>query len=138
MMVQDMIQETLTYDQKTMEWIPDTTDRRKLFEKAHKKAWLSYCWGVWTTARQRLSLHEAISSTYNEKTGMWDAFYWDTDSVKFIDPDGIHAAWFKKKNEELITSRTPHPFGTTFSLAIQPAVISRATTLAVSSPTPGQ
>ena len=105
MMVQDMIQDTLTYDQKTMEWIPDTTDRRKLFEKAHKKAWLSYCWGVWTTARQRLSLHEAIHSTYNEKTGMWDAFYWDTDSVKFIDPDGVHAEWFKKKNEELIASR---------------------------------
>ena len=105
MMVQDMIQETLTYDQKSMSWIPDDTDREVLFNKAHKKAWLSYPWGVWTTARQRLSLHEAIYNTYNVKTGMWDAFYWDTDSVKFIDPDGVHEKWFLNKNKELIKVR---------------------------------
>lgn len=102
MMVQDMIQEHLVYDQDNRTWTLDDTNREVLFNRAKRKAWLSYCWGVWTTARQRLFLHEGIMSTYNPNRGMWDAFYWDTDSVKFIDPDGIHEKWFEDKNQEVI------------------------------------
>lgn len=56
---------------------------RELLEKHNKRAFLSYAWGVWTTALAREQLQIAI-----EKCG--DNFvYCDTDSVKFIDDGNI-------------------------------------------------
>lgn len=54
-----------------------------LLDTHNKKAFLSYAWGVWTTARAREQLQIAIN-----KTG-YNFVYCDTDSVKFIDDGTI-------------------------------------------------
>lgn len=54
-----------------------------LLDTHNKKAFLSYAWGVWTTARAREQLQIAIN-----KTG-YNFVYCDTDSVKFIDDGSI-------------------------------------------------
>lgn len=60
------------------EFLDRHDDPRELLDKSNKKAFLSYAWGVWTTAHARAELEEAI-----ELCG--DRFvYCDTDSVKYI------------------------------------------------------
>lgn len=60
------------------EFLDRSDDPRELLDKSNKKAFLSYAWGVWTTAHARAELEEAI-----ELCG--DRFvYCDTDSVKYI------------------------------------------------------
>lgn len=60
------------------EFVEDEQPIAEIVEKAAKKAFIPYQWGVYTTAYARLRLHEAI----------WlvgDGYiYSDTDSVKFI------------------------------------------------------
>lgn len=56
-------------------------DERELLEKYGEKAFLVYQWGVWTTARARYNLHEAIW-TVMEQDG--EFLYCDTDSVYYI------------------------------------------------------
>lgn len=48
-----------------------------------KQAYLSYFWGVWTTAYARHALHVVI-----EIAGYEGVLYWDTDSLCYIDENG--------------------------------------------------
>lgn len=60
------------------DFIDRQDDERELLAAANKKAFMSYAWGVWTTAHARWELEEAISIC-------GDRFvYCDTDSVKYI------------------------------------------------------
>ena len=60
------------------DFIDRQDDERELLEAANKKAFMSYAWGVWTTAHARWELEEAINIC-------GDRFvYCDTDSVKYI------------------------------------------------------
>lgn len=67
---------------QSIDFINDFIDRhddeRELLDAANKKAFMSYAWGVWTTAHARWELEEAINIC-------GDRFvYCDTDSVKYI------------------------------------------------------
>lgn len=60
------------------DFIDRQDDERELLDAANKKAFMSYAWGVWTTAHARWELEEAINIC-------GDRFvYCDTDSVKYI------------------------------------------------------
>lgn len=60
------------------DFIDRQDDERELLAAANKKAFMSYAWGVWTTAHARWELEEAINIC-------GDRFvYCDTDSVKYI------------------------------------------------------
>lgn len=52
--------------------------KKELLEAYSKKAFLTYAWGVWTTAHARAALEEGI------KIAGDDCVYVDTDSVKFL------------------------------------------------------
>lgn len=78
------------------DFIDRQDDERELLAAANKKAFMSYAWGVWTTAHARWELEEAISIC-------GDRFvYCDTDSVKYIgelDFDSFNAKK-KRRSEE--------------------------------------
>ena len=57
-------------------------DEPELLVKANSKAFLSYAWGVWTTARARYELEAALDLVYNTPGAA--PVYCDTDSVKYI------------------------------------------------------
>lgn len=85
---------------QSIDFINDFIDRhddeRELLDAANKKAFMSYAWGVWTTAHARWELEEAINIC-------GDRFvYCDTDSVKYIgelDFDSFNAKK-KRRSEE--------------------------------------
>lgn len=64
------------------DFIVRTDDERELLEAANKKAFLSYAWGVWTTAHARYELEKALDLVFN--TPGADPVYCDTDSVKYF------------------------------------------------------
>ena len=78
------------------DFIDRQDDERELLDAANKKAFMSYAWGVWTTAHARAELEEAINIC-------GDRFvYCDTDSVKYIgelDFDSFNAKK-KRRSEE--------------------------------------
>lgn len=78
------------------DFIDRQDDERELLAAANKKAFMSYAWGVWTTAHARWELEEAINIC-------GDRFvYCDTDSVKYIgelDFDSFNAKK-KRRSEE--------------------------------------
>lgn len=53
-------------------------DERELLDRANRRAFLNYAWGVWTTAWARYRLEEGIRLVGN------NFVYADTDSVKFV------------------------------------------------------
>ncbi len=56
----------------------------ELISRNNKKAFLSYAWGVWTTAWSRKRLHDGIKVvTKNGKEPM-NFIYSDTDSIKYV------------------------------------------------------
>ena len=60
------------------EWVERNEPLSELLEAAYKKAFMSYAWGVWTTAWARWHLQQGIKL-------VGDGFiYCDTDSVKYI------------------------------------------------------
>ena len=65
-----------------------------LLDKSNNKAFLSYAWGVWTTARAREQLEIAIKHVGN------NFVYCDTDSVKFIDDGSISFEEYNNKRKE--------------------------------------
>ena len=69
-----------------------SAERKELFDKSNKKAWLSYAWSVWVTSWARFRLYEG------QKIAGLKFIYADTDSVKFIDDKEIREA-FKKYND---------------------------------------
>ena len=78
------------------DFIDRQDDERELLAAANKKVFMSYAWGVWTTAHARWELEEAINIC-------GDRFvYCDTDSVKYIgelDFDSFNAKK-KRRSEE--------------------------------------
>lgn len=80
---------------------PEGAEKAVLLEKACKKAFLNYAWGVWTTCWARYELEEGIRIVSNGSgdCGKFSDFlYCDTDSVKYIgDAD------FSSYNKDRIT-----------------------------------
>lgn len=73
------------------DFIDRRDDERELLDAANKKAFMSYAWGVWTTAHARWELEEAINFC-------GDRFvYCDTDSVKYIGELNFDSFNAKKK-----------------------------------------
>ena len=64
------------------EFLTRHDDEPELLEKANSKAFLSYAWGVWTTARARYELEAALDLVYITPGAA--PVYCDTDSVKYI------------------------------------------------------
>lgn len=78
------------------EFLEVVTDFRERVEKANKRAFQSYAWGVWVTAWSRLKLQKAIDLIGRDRSG--DGFiYCDTDSVKFVGNTDIDSL-----NKELV------------------------------------
>lgn len=72
----------------------DSVDYEEELEKYNKRAFLSYAWGVWTTAHARYQLEVAI-----RKVG--DRFiYCDTDSVKYVDDKSIEFGTYNEERKE--------------------------------------
>ena len=62
------------------EWKLDNTPVAELLEKANKKAFFPYQWGIWTTAWARYRLQEGIDLVRDQGG---EFIYCDTDSVKY-------------------------------------------------------
>ena len=79
MSAQNPVKQDIVYNTDTLDFSVAEEDEQKILLEYQKNAFLSYAWGVWTTAWARYRLHE----------GLWivgDRFvYCDTDSVKYID-----------------------------------------------------
>lgn len=81
MSVQSPVKQNIKYIDD--EFITEYIDESELLDKSNSKAFLSYAWGVWTTARAREQLEIAIKMVGN------NFVYCDTDSVKFIDDGSV-------------------------------------------------
>lgn len=91
MCVQSPVKQNILYiDNK---FIEDNENEAELLEKSNKKAFLSYAWGIWTTARAREHLQIAIDLAGN------NFVYCDTDSVKFIDDGTIDFKQYNNKRK---------------------------------------
>ena len=61
----------------------DDEQMAKVLEKANRKAFLNFAWGVWTTAAARMRLEMGIRMAHQPDKGVY-FIYADTDSVKYI------------------------------------------------------
>ena len=61
----------------------DPEQMKPVLEKANRKAFLNYAWGVWCTAHARKRLEEGIRLAHQPDKGVY-FIYADTDSVKYI------------------------------------------------------
>ena len=93
MSVQSPVKQSIDFED---DFILRDDDETELLDASNKKAFMSYAWGVWTTAHARAELEEAI-----KKCG--DRFvYCDTDSVKYIgqiDFDSFNAKKRRRSEE---------------------------------------
>lgn len=80
--VYNAVKPNIIYDNGLFELDPEY-DEKEVLEKYNEKAFLSYAWGVYTTAHARYELERAIKKVGN------NFVYCDTDSVKFIDDGSI-------------------------------------------------
>ena len=79
----DIIRDTITMDFDTGEWMTDKADNiPELLEKYYngRNSFLSYQWGVWTTAHARNQLMHFIVDI----VGYENSIYCDTDSLFYI------------------------------------------------------
>lgn len=76
MTVQDPVKQDILYE--SGEYNEQSENEEKLLAENDKRAFLSYAWGVWTTAWARSELHELIEITKENHV------YNDTDSVKYF------------------------------------------------------
>ena len=102
MMVESPIKDNLKYkpdysleDGEDL-FVPEGKTFDELTEDYRKRAFTSYAWGVWVTAWARYELHR----------GLWTIgapyfLYCDTDSIKFLDPDGSRCKELRQHNIEL-------------------------------------
>lgn len=77
MTVQRPVREPIIFTNNMFE-LDTSADPEELLEKYYRKAFLSYAWGVWTTAHARYRLEEGI------RLAGHNFVYCDTDSVKYI------------------------------------------------------
>lgn len=93
MSVQSPVKQSIDFEH---DFILRDDDETELLNAANKKAFMSYAWGVWTTAHARAELEEAIKMC-------GDRFvYCDTDSVKYlgnIDFDSFNAKKRRRSEE---------------------------------------
>lgn len=93
MSVQSPVKQSIDFEH---DFILRNDDETELLNTANKKAFMSYAWGVWTTAHARAELEEAIKMC-------GDRFvYCDTDSVKYlgsIDFDSFNAKKRRRSEE---------------------------------------
>lgn len=75
-MVQDPVKQSILF--KNGAFILDDKSTAELLEKAQKRAFLFYAWGVWITAHARFRLEQGIQKAGN------NFVYCDTDSVKYL------------------------------------------------------
>lgn len=100
MMITDIMHPEITY--KDGEWKKEKkiSDEKKqeLLNKFYKDhgGFLSYQYGIYVVAHSRKSLYDGI------KLCGENLVYWDTDNIKFIDPDGEIEKELKKLNEDII------------------------------------
>lgn len=93
MAVQNPVKKDLIFSQGMIIEDPED-DFEKAMEEYHRKGWLPYQWGVWTTAAARYKLHQGIHSIPSE------AFlYCDTDSIKYI---GNYDSAFEELNKQYL------------------------------------
>lgn len=92
MSVQSPVKQNIMYDRDM--FIEQHEPEQELLQAANKKAFLSYAWGVWTTARAREQLQVAI-----DHVG-YQFVYCDTDSVKFIDDGSISFNKYNKSRKQ--------------------------------------
>ena len=91
MSVQSPVKQSIDYVND--DFIERTDPEPGLLDDHNKKAFLSYAWGVWTTARAREQLQIAIDKCGNRFV------YCDTDSVKFIDDGSIDFTAYNKSRK---------------------------------------
>ena len=97
MTVQSPVKQNIKYVND--EFIIECVDESELLDTSNSKAFLSYAWGVWTTARAREQLEIAIKMVGN------NFVYCDTDSVKFIDDGSVD---FEPYNEQRMEDSEAH------------------------------
>ena len=101
MSVQSPVKQSIDFEH---DFILRDDDETELLDAANKKAFMSYAWGVWTTAHARAELEEAIKMC-------GDSFvYCDTDSVKYlgyIDFDSFNAKKRRRSEENGAVATDP-------------------------------
>ena len=101
MSVQSPVKQSIDFEH---DFILRDDDETELLNAANKKAFMSYAWGVWTTAHARAELEEAIKMC-------GDRFvYCDTDSVKYlgsIDFDSFNAKKRRRSEENGAVATDP-------------------------------
>lgn len=99
MMAQKWVKQNIEYVWEEKEQFHETgTSRLELFERAKKKAFLSYAWSVWVTSWSRFRLYEGVKIAHENGGGF---VYCDTDSVKFLhNEDAINA--FEEYNKKRV------------------------------------
>lgn len=80
MMVQDPLRESVLFNDEEG-FIEAEMNPREQYEKQMKKAFLSYAWGVWTSAWARWELNEMMKIVKEQGA---EFVYCDTDSVKYF------------------------------------------------------
>lgn len=87
---------------KDGEWVPDATPPEELLSESYKHAFMTYAWGVWTTAWARWHLRQGINLAGE------NFVYCDTDSVKYLgDID-----WTEYNNARIEASKKSGAFAT--------------------------
>lgn len=111
LMVTDLLQDIIDYvDGEWYSHQPDDLEAELQSHYRSRKTFLAYQWGVWTTAHCRYRLHEGRSIVGN------DAVYWDTDSVKFLNPDKYRAAFAELATRYRAENlNSPHPLTSTYA-----------------------
>lgn len=77
MSVQRPIRQPILYEDHIFK-VDTSKDPQELLDKYYRRAFMSYAWGVWTTANARYRLEEGI------RLAGHNFVYCDTDSVKYI------------------------------------------------------
>lgn len=66
------------------EYVYEDKPLKDLVNAHNKRAYLSYAWGVWTSAHSRRKLMEGIDIVTKYNTEPFNFIYSDTDSVKYV------------------------------------------------------
>lgn len=82
-MVQNPLNPKCIYNSKERKFNEEDSNLKKCVDDYNKKAYLSYFWGIWITARARMELYRGLNLVGDEY-----AIYWDTDGIVHCNPAG--------------------------------------------------
>ena len=87
--------------------LDEETPLQSILDKANKKAFVTYAWGVWVTAHARHRLHKPLWGLDGRLDNpLAENFvYCDTDSIKNIAVTGVDEIW-EKYNAEMVADST--------------------------------